>query len=965
MLKWHFIIFILFTSIVINAQTITNPWITFDNRNLNAVALAIDNSGNMYTANQGISSVSKITQQGVVTKFWGNLDSSANPNAITIDKLGNIYTANKGNNTVSKITPQGLVTKTWALLDTNAIPFAITIDSIGNIYTANLGNNTVSKITPQGSITKAWANLDSNAAPNAIAIDNLGNVYTANSRNNTISKITPLGVVAKIWANFSTTINYHIEIATDNLGNVYTINSGLTSNNANVYKINPNGIISLLYTFSANTYAGLFNYKITLDKNQNIFVTNAYSKIITKIFNSGSVQNIATLKYGPNFIIASNDGFFYTTNGGSVSKIANSIVTNYDLSNNINPYGIVTDSLGNVFSINSESTLSKISHTISRISTNGILNQKWVLFDSSFISRYPLTADHSGNIFVVNDTTRYLYKISNSTTDTSWGGFQESSIKYSTKITSDNFGNIYLAHTYGVVREFYMVSKFSKEGYFRGYVLENTVPTGPMTLCVDQFGNIYVGDSQRKINKIDANGVITYKWADYSVFEKIIADIYGNIYCTSSTSIRKLSSSGKLLQTWDGFTNINDYAVDHLGNFYFLHTNPVTGLSSVNRIDKNGVLKNNWVSGFKYSMPDALNNPNHTMNYDTVLNKIYILNNPNIDGTNPYIIKIDTCSIIPSTPIMTLSGKKSICAGDSAILISNSLNGNKWYLNDTLIKDSTRATLLAKIKGNYSLKSAINGCFSASSNIIDISINPAPTLPLAKDTTYCNGSITDTLKVIATTGNKLQWYGTNATGGIGTSVAIKPISNTNGGTNYYVSQVNILTGCEGPRAKVNVTINPVPIAPILSRDVNNFLIANTNGITWYKDGTTLQDTSQKFKPTLAGSYTAKTFLNGCFSASSAAYYYLVTDIVNISTDEYIKLAPNPFVNQLNFDFFLKGYQRLNMEVFDISSGAKVVSKQNLTPGMPIYLGELAAGTYIIIVTSNDQKLSYQFKMVKL
>jgi hypothetical protein len=98
---------------------------------------------------------------------------------------------------------------------------------------------------------------------------------------------------------------------------------------------------------------------------------------------------------------------------------------------------------------------------------------------------------------------------------------------------------------------------------------------------------------------------------------------------------------------------------------------------------------------------------------------------------------------------------------------------------------------------------------------------------------------------------------------------------------------------------------------------------------------------------------------------SAAYYYLVTDIINLSKDEFIKLAPNPFINQLNFDFVVKGYQKLNIEVFDLSTGAKVASKQNLTPGNSIYLGQLAAGTYVIKVTSNDNKISYQFKMVKL
>ena len=62
---------------------------------------------------------------------------------------------------------------------------------------------------------------------------------------------------------------------------------------------------------------------------------------------------------------------------------------------------------------------------------------------------------------------------------------------------------------------------------------------------------------------------------------------------------------------------------------------------------------------------------------------------------------------------------------------------------------------------------------------------------------------------------------------------------------------------------------------------------------------------------------------------------------------------------------VKGYQRLNLEIFDMATGTKVVSKQNLTPGLPIYLSQLSAGTYVIKVTSNDLKISYQYKIVKL
>ena len=88
-------------------------------------------------------------------------------------------------------------------------------------------------------------------------------------------------------------------------------------------------------------------------------------------------------------------------------------------------------------------------------------------------------------------------------------------------------------------------------------------------------------------------------------------------------------------------------------------------------------------------------------------------------------------------------------------------------------------------------------------------------------------------------------------------------------------------------------------------------------------------------------------------------------MINLSANEFIKLTPNPFVNQLNFDFAIKGYQKLNMEIYDIATGSKLVNKQSLSPGTPIYLGQLSAGTYIVKILSSDNKIAYQFKMCTL
>ncbi len=161
------------------------------------------------------------------------------------------------------------------------------------------------------------------------------------------------------------------------------------------------------------------------------------------------------------------------------------------------------------------------------------------------------------------------------------------------------------------------------------------------------------------------------------------------------------------------------------------------------------------------------------------------------------------------------------------------------------------------------------------------------------------------------------------------------------------------------------SIKSLPGIPTISRDADNNLVSSaSNGNLWFKDGVATSEKEQKFKPSLPGSYSVKITLDGC-TTSSANYYYVITDIFNISATEYIKLAPNPFVNQVNLDFIIKGYWKLNVDVLSITTGNKLFSLQGLTTGTPISLANLSSGVYLVKLSSPDFKIVHQFKMVKM
>ena len=157
-----------------------------------------------------------------------------------------------------------------------------------------------------------------------------------------------------------------------------------------------------------------------------------------------------------------------------------------------------------------------------------------------------------------------------------------------------------------------------------------------------------------------------------------------------------------------------------------------------------------------------------------------------------------------------------------------------------------------------------------------------------------------------------------------------------------------------------------PITPVISRDINNKLVSSAPyGNKWYKGDVVISDTTQQITPTTNGSYTVSTTQNSCVSSISNAYYYVVTDVLNIDNKQYIKIDPNPFSDHAILRFALNGYNSLQLEIFQISTGNKVLSKPNLYSESNIQLGHISNGYYLFIFTTPDNKYRYQFKLLKL
>lgn len=329
-----------------------------------------------------------------------------------------------------------------------------------------------------------------------------------------------------------------------------------------------------------------------------------------------------------------------------------------------------------------------------------------------------------------------------------------------------------------------------------------------------------------------------------------------------------------------------------------------------------------------------------------------------------------TISVTP-TPIVPAVENISYCVGVSTNILTATASNNHtllWYGTSSTGGTSTVTASVpsASVSGQtdyyVSQKSVVNACEGPRTKIT-VTINPKPEKPVIENLSFCEGAIASNLTAKITNGNTLNWYGEASST---TKLASTPLISTAsaGIKEFFATQTIPITGCESEKAKISITINSIPSKPVISRVEGNKLTSNTIGSIWYLDSAVLSDTNTIITPNVSGRYYVKSSQNGCVGVISEAYYFLTTNINNLSGGEFLNISPNPFNDYIKIDYLIKGIKYINVDFIQLSTGAILYTKTNVNPGVIINLPNMPSGFYLIKITS-DAKIISQYKAVKL
>ncbi|WP_247237762.1 T9SS type A sorting domain-containing protein [Telluribacter sp. SYSU D00476] len=300
-------------------------------------------------------------------------------------------------------------------------------------------------------------------------------------------------------------------------------------------------------------------------------------------------------------------------------------------------------------------------------------------------------------------------------------------------------------------------------------------------------------------------------------------------------------------------------------------------------------------------------------------------------------------SIIPPT-------FNAICQGKTVelkALASSSISRYEWYRNGQQIPNAGAANLIVTEGGTYVVKATNSvGCSKISDEIV---IAPPYKISLLAEgsTTICEGEgVKLSAQSNSTSLSSYQWY-RNGTAVPGANINYYQ-AESNG--SYTVETMDAL-GCKAISESKQVVVKPLPGKPSITASGDMKLISSAAASNqWFLDGTVITGaTSAEFTPVQSGLYTVQVTQDGCASAMSEAYSFIITSN-DPAVSTFIVLYPNPTNDQILVSIHNTSGP---IEIELVNPSGKVVGQKQVVATtqqsivVPFQLEGMPSGVYVV------------------
>ncbi|MES2731356.1 MAG: T9SS type A sorting domain-containing protein [Bacteroidota bacterium] len=288
----------------------------------------------------------------------------------------------------------------------------------------------------------------------------------------------------------------------------------------------------------------------------------------------------------------------------------------------------------------------------------------------------------------------------------------------------------------------------------------------------------------------------------------------------------------------------------------------------------------------------------------------------------------------PGQPIISATSALTFCQGDSVVLSAPSGQAHYQWSNG-----ATTSAITVKQTGDFTVRvRSLAGCESAPSPVVQVQVNPLPERPLivASSLSFCQR---DSVILSAPEG-QAGYYWSN--GAVSPQITVKE-------SNTYWVKVSNSTHCESlPSTVVAITMNPLPILPVITLVGTDTLMVNASAAHyhWKKDGQVLAEENQKIKASQNGTYQVSIDNGvGCHSAISSPYAFFITGVEASSPIGEVLIYPNPAQTYLAWQVPTP-YAVLQAHLFD-PLGHLCRQWQLITDSTPFSVEGLAPGLYVL------------------